>query len=262
MASSGVTMSDASIPACPRCGASIPSSLRFCSVCGAPAQPEPGEVETTQRLHATPAARQPAEPAPGAEPEPAPDAEPEPPSAPKGLALDWEPEFVAVVREAAKIKGLPAARLIRDLVEPEVRKLVAKQRGLMNISAAADFLGAAKSEVISMITAGELKAHKVDGEWMVEKASMGDPEQKDVDMMAQIELDLRQLVQTSGLQGLLVEGASSDSLSATLCYVDQDGVLVCPRSAWRRLGRAQVVAEARDAVRRYVRRRDRDAGKI
>lgn len=245
-------MSEASIPACPRCGASVPSPLQFCPSCGAPAQPAPPEVDSTQRLHTTPAARD----------EALAPAEPAPRPAPKGLVLDWDPDLVAVVREAAKIKGVTVARLIRDLVEPEVRKLVAKQRGLMNITAAADFLGVAKSEVIAMISAGELKARKIDGEWLVEKASMGDPEQKEADMMAQIELDLRQLVQTSGLQGIVVEGEASDSLSATLCYVDQDGVLVCPRTAWRRLGRAQVVAEARDAVRRYIRRRDRDAGKI
>lgn len=261
-------MSEASIPACPRCGASIPSSLRFCPGCGAAAQPEAGEVDSTQRLHAAPAARdeapepaEPAEPERDEAPEPA-EPEPEPRAAPKGLVLDWDPELIAVVREAATLKGVSVARLIRDLVEPEARKLVAKQRGLMNLTAAAEFLGVAKSEVVAMISAGELRARKVDGEWMVEKASMGDPEQKEVDMMAQIELDLRQLVQTSGLQALVVDGPASDSLSATLCYVDQDGVLVCPRSAWRRLGRAQVVAEAKDAVRRYIRRRDRDAGKI
>jgi hypothetical protein len=179
-----------------------------------------------------------------------------------GLVLDWDPELVAVVSEAAKIKGTTVGRMIRALVEPEARKVVLTRRGLMSLAAAAEHLGVAKSEVIAMISSGELKARKIDDEWMIEKASLGGPGMKAGDEAAQTELDLRQLVQASGLQGLETEGAVSDSVSTTLCYVNQEGVLVCPRSVWRRLGRAQVVAEARDAVRRYLRRRDRDAGRI
>jgi hypothetical protein len=255
-------MSEVTTPACPRCGAPVPSSLQFCPACGAAVEPEAGTADSTQRLHAAPAALDEARPN---SPEPAaaaPLAKTSPSDPAAGPVLDWEPELVAVVLEAAKIKGTTVARMIRELVEPEARKVVAKSRGLMSLATAAEFLGVAKAEVIAMISAGELKARKIDGEWMVEKTGIGDPDRKAGDMIGQIELDLRELVKTSGLQGIAMDGEASESVSATVCYVTQDGVLVCPRSAWRRMGRAQVVAEAKDAVRRYLRRRDRDAGKI
>ena len=51
-------------------------------------------------------------------------------------------------------------------------------------------------------------------------------------------------------------GGRYQLVARTLCFITQDKYLVFPRLAWKRLGHKRVVGEARDAVRRYIRRRD------
>jgi excisionase family DNA binding protein len=264
---------------CTHCGEVIPEISVFCRTCGATQSSPLDDGHRTARLHGSAGPRafgddeggdeSQGEPATrGTDPEAATfgyepldtaglDAAP-----PAGLYLDWSPAVVTVVEEAAGLEGLDAQTFVERLVLPTAQKIVATRRDLMSLDEAAELLGIARREVVQMIGSGRLRARKVDGDWRVEKSSVQERGGAATNVDDQIELDLRALVQTSGLAGLETDGPVAQSAAATICYVSQAGVLVCPRAAWRSLGRERIVAEARDAVRRYLRRRERDGGRI
>lgn len=251
-------MNETTTSPCSHCGAQVPATVKYCPNCGKPApsghEADAGERETLEDA-ISPAGVSP----PPAEVERKAEAIV---PAPSGLHLDWEPELIALVEEAATLTGTTIEGLIRAVVEGEVQKIVKKRRGMLTLDQATDLLGGTKREVVQKINSGELFARKVDGEWMIERDSLGEVEKKSGDMTAQLELDLRELANSAGLEGIDFDGLAEDSVSATLCYVNQAGVLVCPREAWRRMGRKRVFTEAKDAVRRYLRRRDRELGRI
>jgi len=250
-------MSEATTSPCSQCGAEIPADVAFCPSCGSKVADEP-DSSAGERDTLTEPASVPAEPAPIEAEAPVEAIVPEQP----GIVLDWDDELVELVREAAAINRVTVSELIRELVIGEVKTIVAKRRGMISLADAANVLGVTKREIVQRINAGELRARKVDGEWMVDRTTVGETEEKTGDRDAQLELDLRELTASAGLDGLDLDSRTSDSVSATLCYVSQQGVLVCPREAWRKLGHKKVLQEAKDAVRRYLRRRDRDLGRL
>lgn len=243
---------------CSHCGAHVPATVQYCPSCGKPAPS--GEATDGSERETLKDAIAPVDVSPPPV-EQKPDVRAIVP-APTGLYLDWEPELIALVEEAATLKGTTVEALIRSIVEDELRRFVKKRRGMITLDKATDILGVTKREVVQKINSGELIARKVDGEWMLDKDALGETEKRSGDMAAQLELDLRELANSAGLEGVDLDSLADDSVSATLCYVNQEGVLICPREAWRKLGRKQVLAEAKDAVRRFIRRRDQDLGRI
>lgn len=242
---------------CPHCDAPLSRDVQFCPNCGAPA-PQPRPAESTQPLHTRSPAPDDDVPDWAREAEDLPTADQED----SGLRLDWESELRSMVEEAAELEGLTVDRFIRALVEPAARKVLRSKKGVVTLNQAADMLGISRKEVIQMISSGRLRARKVENEWKVEKDSIDQDAKATASREDQIELDLRQIVESSGLMGLEAEGKISNTVSATVCYVNQEGMLVCPRAAWRKLGRDKLLAEAKDAVRRYLRRRDRELGRL
>jgi excisionase family DNA binding protein len=251
---------------CTHCGSPVSSFEIYCPGCGAPA-PTPGDA--TEDARDTLDGQPPFDAAPddivdeAAEaPDEAADAPDEAAPEAAGFWIDWSPEVVAAVEEAARLEGMTAEKLVNTLVLPAVKKIIVSKKGLLTLDQAADRLGITKSEVVKMIASGELKAKKVEGEWKVHEESLRQRASATTSGDDQIELDLRSLAETSGLEGVDFDTDTGGNVSVTACYINQAGVLVCPRAAWRKLGRQQVVSEARDAVRRYLKRRDRELGRF
>lgn len=177
------------------------------------------------------------------------------------VGVEWDPEGLATVRQAAALLGVSLEHLIKAAAEKEAVRVVRSRKGMLDLVAAAEFLGVTRQEVVKLIGGGQLRARRVDGEWMVDEESAREIfHQEPVGSEDMIELDLRELVEANSLSDLETEGDAPETFSLSWCYVNQQGVLICPRAAWRKLGREKVVAEARDAVRRYVRRREEESG--
>ncbi len=173
------------------------------------------------------------------------------------VGVDWDPEGLAQVRQAVAILKASLEEFIKTAAEAEARKVIRLRGGMMDISAVAERLGAPRGHVVSMISSGQLKARKIEGEWLVEQESVDELTKSDPgDQAEQIELDLRELVRANALQGLETEGDAPSSFSLSWCYINQAGVLVCPRKAWRKVGREKVVTEAKSAVRRFLKRQE------
>jgi len=174
------------------------------------------------------------------------------------ISIEWEVEALAKIREAAAIVGLGPEAFIRKAADRQAKRVRAARKGLLSLDAAAEYLGVSRGEIVKLISAGKLGARKIGSEWLVVQQSAQAAAQKDrkidYDM---IDLDLEDLVGALGLAGLQTEGDVSDQLSASWCYVDRQGVLVCPRTAWARLGRDQVMNAAREVAKRFVRARDK-----
>ncbi len=173
------------------------------------------------------------------------------------LGVEWDPKGLATVRQAAALLGTSIEHFVKAASEKEAERVIKSRKGMMDLNAAAEFLGITRKDVIKLIGNGRLRARRIDGEWFVDQESTNEYfHEEPVGSEDQIELDLRELVEANALMGLETEGNAPDSYSLSWCYVTQHGVLVCPRAAWRKLGREKVVATARDAVRRFVRRRE------
>ena len=174
-----------------------------------------------------------------------------------GLVFDWEPELLELVEHAAEQQGLSCEEFILEVVEREARRLLAPEKPLVTLDEAASIFDLPRTEVIRRITAGKLRARKLGEEWMVELDEA--PEKKE-NPLRQIRRELEQLVKTAGLTGLQTEGEVPDSISTTWCFVNQEQILVCPVAAWRKYGHDRVITEAKDALRRFRRRQDRELG--
>jgi hypothetical protein len=176
------------------------------------------------------------------------------------VGVDWDPEGLALVRQAAAILGVDLEAFVKSGAEAEAVRVIRTRGGWLGIPAAAERLGLSQKEIVERIGDGRLNAKKIEGEWLIDGADIKETAAKTAtSSQAQIELDLTQLVQASGLSGVELDGGAPASLSASWCYVTQAGLLVCPRAAWSKLGREKVVAEAREAVGRFVRRRDAES---
>jgi hypothetical protein len=174
------------------------------------------------------------------------------------VGVEWDPQGLATVRQAAAILGVPLEVFVKSGAEAEALRVIKTRGGWVDIPTAAERIGVPRGQIISMIGSGQLVAKKIEGDWLIDGASLETLRvEQGADEMEQIELDLQQLVQTNGLQGLELDGEAPLSLSLSWCYVTQAGVLVSPRALWRRLGREKVVGEAREAVRRHLRRDER-----
>jgi len=179
------------------------------------------------------------------------------------LTIEWPASGLALVEQAAALSRSSVEEFVRRVAEAEAKRILTSRGALLDLGSAAERIGTTRGEVVRLIGEGKLKARKVEGEWLVDEDGVKDAARREAALESdQIELDLGELVQQAGLAGLALDGDEKSSQGATWCYVSQDGVLVCPRGAWRRLGRKGVLAEAREVVRRYLKRRDREAGKI
>lgn len=173
------------------------------------------------------------------------------------VGVDWDPQGLATIRQAAAILGVSLEDFVKSGAEAEAARVIRTRGGWLDIPDAAEKLGVPRGEVVSMIGSGLLVAKKIEGDWLIDGESIkqqlaGQP----ADESEQIILDLQQLVQVNGLQGIEIDGEAPLSLSLSWCYVTQAGVLVSPKALWRRLGREKVVNEAREAVRRHLRRKE------
>ncbi len=169
----------------------------------------------------------------------------------------WDPQGLASLRQAAAILGVTIEDYIKATVEQAALVTIKTRGGMLDLTKTSERLGVTRSEVVDMIGKGSLRARKIDGDWFVDGGSIdevtaGRPDNQ----AAQIELDLRELVQANGLAGLELDGDAPSSLSLSWCYVSQSGVLICPRAVWPKVSREKIMATARDAVRRYVQRPD------
>lgn len=176
------------------------------------------------------------------------------PAGSSGLVLDWEESFMRLVEKAAEMEGLATEAFVRDAVEDEVKKLLAPPKTLLDLDSAAHALGAPRSDVVKRISEGRLKAKKIDGKWMVQIDGGVGALKKREDPNKVIMRELEAIVRDAGLNGVETDGDVPDSISTTWCFVNQERILVSPTAAWRRFGRNRVIAEAKDAVRRYKRR--------
>jgi hypothetical protein len=178
------------------------------------------------------------------------------------VGIEWDPEGLATVRQATALLGVSLDHLVRTAAVQEAARVIRSRKGMLDLAAAAEVLGVTRQEVVKLVGDGKLRARKIDGEWMVDEQSVREHiHQEPVGSEDMIELDLRELVEANSLSGLDADGEAPDEAALSWCYVSQRGVLVCPRAAWRRLGREKVVTEARDAVRRFVKRRDEESGR-
>lgn len=178
---------------------------------------------------------------------------------PMVVTFDWAADRVALVKQAAAQSRLTFEGFVRKAAEAEAARVLKSRKDLMDLNAVAAYLGVARTDVVKLISEGRLVARKIDDEWMVDKASANAVnDQNAAEDLNQIALDLRAMVGEAGLTDLDETGVAPESLSASWCYVGQDGVLHCPRAAWRSLGRDGVLREAGDAVRRYRRRKERE----
>ena len=250
-------MIDATTP-CPHCATPVTAFEQYCPSCGmlVPSGPkvadEPtgGAADTTLRLPAS----SPGSVSGASEAEPA-TPEPLPPTS-GATILDWEPEFVAKVEEAAKTAGKSLASFVRIAVQKEVALVTQVNRKRVTLDQAAVQLGTGRREVVALVSAGKLVARKIDGEWMIDQEQLDALDSKPRDETEGIARELEQLVAQAGLKGVITRGNAPEDAAATLCFVSQDAYLVFPQRAWKRLGPKGVMAEARDAIRRYVKRRD------
>ncbi len=176
------------------------------------------------------------------------------------LTIDWNFKDLAKVKQAAVMLDLSLEEFVMRTAIQEAENVIKSRSGVLSLAAAADFLGVSRGEVIKLISAGNLRAQKLDGEWFVDKESARKAcRAEGIEDNDQIELDLRDLVDKTGISGLETKGKLADTASLTWCYVDREGILLCPRAAWRKFGRDRVMAEAKDAITRFIRRRDRDS---
>ncbi len=175
--------------------------------------------------------------------------------------IEWDPKGLATVRQAAAQLGVSLENFIKVAAEKEAERVVKSRTGMMELNAAAELLGVTRKEVVELVGKGQLRARRVDGEWLVEEQSAKEYfHEEPVGSEDQIELDLHELVDANALMGLEADGDAPESYSLSWCYVNQQGYLICPRAAWRKLGRQKVMDEAREAVRRFVRRREEESG--
>lgn len=175
--------------------------------------------------------------------------------------IDWDPKGLAMVRQAAAQLEIPLEKFIKVAAEKEAERVVKSRKGLLDLAAAAEHLGVTRKEVVKLVGTGQLRARRIDGDWLVEEASVKEfSRQEPVGSEEMIELDLQELVEANALMGLEEGGDAPESYSLSWCYVNQQGYLICPRAAWRKLGRQRVLDEAREAVKRYVRRREDELG--
>lgn len=176
------------------------------------------------------------------------------------MGIEWDPEGLAKAKQAAAIVGTSLEHFIRGAAEKEADRVITSRKGMLDLNAAAELLGVTRKDIIDKVSEGQLRARRIDGEWFIDRESITElAHQQPSGSEEQIELDLRQLVETNALVGLNTEGDAPNSYSLTWCYVNQAGILLCPRATWRKLGRERVFATARDAVRRFVQRREQDA---
>jgi hypothetical protein len=237
-------MNDHATKRCSSCDSAISAEEVLCTNCGAPtlggARPTaPGTEAEEVDLNGPDGVE-------GGSPEPSP-----------GLVLDWEPELVDMVERAAGREGLTREEFIRAVVEREARRALKPPQTKMSLDQTANALGVTRTDVIRKITAGKLKAKKVGDEWMV--LMDGAPEKQE-DPLKRIQRELEALIETAGLTGLKSDGDLPDTVSSTWCFVNRERQLVCPTEAWRRYGRNRVMAEARDAIKRFRKSRDRELG--
>lgn len=175
--------------------------------------------------------------------------------------IDWDPKGLAIVRQAAAQVEISLEKFIKVAAEKEAERIVKSRKGLMDLNTAAEHIGVTRKEIIKLVGEGQLRARRIDGDWLVEQESVKEySHQEPVGSEDMIELDLQELIEANALMGLEADGDAPESYSLSWCYVNQQGYLICPRAAWRKLGRQRVLEVAREAVRRFIRRREDESG--